>query len=92
MAEAGIGLVALAGLPALISPRGRRVLILLAVIPGSAYLVSVLTFARVDFYALTGPAAQAALYGPPAALAVLAALAIRRTAIRPGPEAEGDPG
>jgi hypothetical protein len=86
VAEAGIGVIAVAGLPALISPRGRRVLVLLAGIPGSAYLVSVLTFAHVSFYAMSGPAAQAALYGPPLALAGLVALAIRRTTGPPGPQ------
>lgn len=79
VAETGIGLAGLAGLLALISPRGRRVLVLLAGIPGSAYLVSVLTFAHVNFYAMTGAAAQAALYAPPLALAALTVLAIRQT-------------
>jgi hypothetical protein len=90
MAETGIGLVALAGLPALFSPRGRRVLVLLAGIPGSAYLMSLLTFAHVNFYAMSGPAAQAALYGPPLALAGLVALAVHRTTSRPGPAPEGE--
>jgi hypothetical protein len=84
VAEAGIGIIALAGLPALILPRSRRVLVLLAGIPASAYVVSLLTFLHVNFYALAGPAAQAALYGPPLALAGLAVLTIRRTSRRPG--------
>ncbi|MGI9005834.1 MAG: hypothetical protein ACR2FU_06510 [Streptosporangiaceae bacterium] len=82
-AQAGVGVAALTGLATLLSPGGRRVLLLLAGIPGSAFAVSVLTFARVDFYSMSGPAAQVALYGPPLALAGLAALAIRRTGRRP---------
>jgi hypothetical protein len=78
LAEAGIGLVALTGLPALASPRGRRLLVLLLVIPGSVFAVSLLSFAQVDFYGMSFAASQVAMYGPPVALAALIALAAHR--------------
>ena len=74
VAEIAIGVAAVAGLPTLASRRGRQVITLLVVIPGSAFAVSLLSFARVDFYAMSFPAAQLALYGPPVALAALIAL------------------
>src|SRR5260221_1413113 len=75
VAEIGIGLVAVAGLA---TPRGRRVLVLLAAIPGSAFVVSLMTFAKVNFYSMSFAASQFALYLPPAMLAGLTILAIRR--------------
>jgi hypothetical protein len=78
VAEVGIGLLALAGLPALAAPAGRRLLVLLVVIPGSAFVVSLLTFSGVDFYAMSFAASQAALYLPATILACLTALAARR--------------
>ncbi len=80
IAAAGTGLVALAGLPALASPRGRRVLVLLVIIPGSAFAVSLLSFVQVDYYFMSFAASQFALYGPPVALAALIALTARRQA------------
>ena len=78
VAETGIGLIALAGLPVLASARGRRVIMLLVVLPGSAFLVSLLSFAQVDYYSMSFAPSQFALYGPPVALAALLALAVRR--------------
>ena len=78
VAEIGIGLVALAGLPALAVPVGRRLLWLLVAIPGSAFVVSLLTFANVSFYAMSFAASQVALYLPPMILAGLAVMAARR--------------
>jgi hypothetical protein len=78
VAEIGLGLVALAGLPALASARGRRVIMLLVVIPGSAFLVSLLSFAQVDYYSMSFAESQFALYGPPVVLAAVLALAVRR--------------
>ena len=78
IAETGIGLVALTGLPALASPLGRRLLLLLVVVPGSAFAVSLLSFAQVDYYVMSFAASQFALYGPPVALAALIALAAHR--------------
>lgn len=78
VAEIGIGLVAVAGLAALATRRGRRVLVLLAAIPGSAFVVSLMTFANVNFYSMSFAASQLALYLPPAILAGLTILAIRR--------------
>jgi hypothetical protein len=78
VAEIGIGLTALAGLPALAAPTGRRLIVLLAVIPGSAFAVSLLTFANVNFYSMSFAASQFALYLPPVMLAGLTILAIRR--------------
>jgi hypothetical protein len=83
LAEIFIAALALAALPALASPRGRRILVLLAGIPGSAFIVSLLTFAQVDFYSLGFAASQVALYLPPAILAGLAVIAIRRSARAP---------
>lgn len=78
VAEIEIGLVALAGLPALAVPAGRRLLWLLVAIPGSAFVVSLLTFANVSFYAMSFAASQVALYLPPMILAGLAVMAARR--------------
>jgi hypothetical protein len=80
LAEIAIVVVALGALPGLAAARGRRLLILLAGIPGAAFVVSLLTFASVDFYDMSFAAAQFALYLPSAAIAGLALAAIRRSA------------
>jgi len=79
VARIAIVVVAIAGLPALIMPAGRRLAVLIAVIPGSAFAVTVLTFAHVQFYDMSVPAALASLYLPPLALAGLTLLAARRS-------------
>ena len=71
--------VAIAGLPALITPAGRRLIVLIAAIPGAAFVVTLLTFANVQFYEMSYVAAMFSLYLPPAAVAVLAYLAARRS-------------
>ena len=58
VAELGIGLVALAALPALLVASARRLLVLLALIPGSAFAASLMTTAGVDFAAMPLPASQ----------------------------------
>jgi hypothetical protein len=78
VARVVIVVVAIAGLPALITPAGRRLAVLIAVIPGSAYVVTVLTFAHLQFYDMSLPAALASLCLPPLALASLTFLAARR--------------
>jgi hypothetical protein len=80
LAEIAIAVVALGAVPGLASARGRRLLILLAGIPGAAFVVSLLTFASVDFYDMSFAAAQFALYLPSVAAAGLALAAIRRPA------------
>jgi hypothetical protein len=78
VARIAIVVVAIAGLPALIMPAGRRLAVLIAVIPGSAFVVTVLTFAHVQFYDMSAPAALASLCLPPLGLASLTFLAARR--------------
>lgn len=78
VARVAIVVVAIAGLPALITPAGRRLAVLIAVIPGSAFVVTVLTFAHVQFYDMSLPAALAGLCLPPLAMASLTFLAARR--------------
>ena len=78
VARVAIVAVAIAGLPALITPAGRRLAVLIAVIPGSAFVVTVLTFAHVQFYDMSLPAALASLCLPPLALASVTILAARR--------------
>src|SRR5216683_2289621 len=53
--------IALAGLPALAKATARRLLVLLVAIPGSAFAVSLLSFANVDFYSMSF---IAAMFGP----------------------------
>lgn len=77
-AEIGIGLIALAALPALATPGGRRLFVIIAVIPLSALVTTILTFAGVQFYALSPAAQLVALYLPPVALAGLTVLVARR--------------
>ena len=79
VARIGIAIVAVAALPALITALGRRLIALIIAIPGSAFVVTVLTFAHVQFYDMSFAAALASLYLPPAALAALAVLAARRS-------------
>ena len=52
---------------------------LLVVIPGSAFVVSLLTSSGGGFYAMSFAASQAALYLPATILACLTALAARRS-------------
>lgn len=78
VARIAIVLVAIAGLPVLIMPLGRRLAVLIAIIPGSAFVVTVLTFAHVQFYDMSSAAALASLYLPPLALAGLTFFAVRR--------------
>ena len=66
---------ATAGLPALITPAGRRLIVLIAAIPGAAFVVTLLTFANVQFYEMSYVAATFSLYLPPTAVAGLAYLA-----------------
>jgi hypothetical protein len=80
VARIAIAAVAVAGLPALIMPMGRRLAVLIAVIPGSAFVVTVLTSVHVQFYDMSVPAALASLYVPPLALAGLTFVAARRAA------------
>jgi hypothetical protein len=87
IAEVGVGLIALAGLPALASPCGRRLLLLNVVIPLSGLVITILSFVHVDFYELRFTAALAAQYLPPAALSALTYYLIRRAERRP-PELE----
>lgn len=88
LARIVIVVAAIAGLPALVSLPGRRLAILIAVIPGSAYVVTVLTFAHVQFYDMSFGAALASLCLPPVALAGMTLLAARRSNRAPGqPEA-----
>jgi hypothetical protein len=79
LAEVVIGLGGLAGLATLASASGRRVLVLLAGIPGSAFAVSLMTFASVNFYAFNLAFSQVALYLPPLLLTGAAVVAIRRS-------------
>ncbi len=79
VARIAIAVVAAAGLPALITPVGRRLIALIIAIPGSAFVVTVLTFAHVQFYDMSFAAAVASLYLPPIAMAGLAVLAARRS-------------
>jgi hypothetical protein len=78
-AQLAIAVVVLSALPSLLSARGRRLLVLLVAIPGSAFAASVLSFAGVDFSSMSFAAAQVAMYLPPALLSLLALLAIRRS-------------
>ena len=55
-----------------------KAVVLLAPIPGSAFVVSLMTFANADFYSMSFAASQFALYLPPAMLAGLTILATRR--------------
>jgi hypothetical protein len=84
VAETGIGLIALAALPALATPGGRRLFVIIGVIPLSALVTTILTFAGVQFYALSPVTQLVALYLPPVALATLTCLVARRA---PGPQA-----
>lgn len=74
-----IVIVAGAGLAALVTPLGRRLIGLIVAIPGSAFVVTVLTFAHVQFYDMSAAAALAGLYLPPLALGALAVLVVRRS-------------
>ena len=80
LARIAIVVVAMAGLPALIMPAGRRLAVLIAIIPGSAFVATVLTFAGVQYYDMSVPAALASLYLPPLALAGLTFAVARRAA------------
>jgi len=64
--------------------------VLLVGIPGSAFAVSLMTFADVNFYQMSLPASLLALYLPPVAVGGLAIAAIRRSN-RPAPQAHADP-
>lgn len=75
-ARLGIAAVAVAGLPALASATGRRLILLTAVIPLSGMAVTILTFAGVDFYAMSPAAAVLSELAPPVLLAVLTAVAV----------------
>ncbi len=78
VAAIGVGIVALAGLPALASPAGRRLISLAVAIPLSGMLVTILSFAGVDFDTLT-PAAQAiSEFAPPVVLGALVWAAFTR--------------
>jgi hypothetical protein len=79
VARIAIVLIALAGVPALVMPDGRRLIVLIVAIPGSAFLATLLTSVNVQFYQLSFAAAMAALYLPPAFLAGLTILAVRRS-------------
>jgi hypothetical protein len=74
VAEIGIGLIALAALPALATPGGRRLFVIIGVIPLSALVTTILTFVGVQFYALSPGTQLIALYLPPVALAGLTGL------------------
>jgi len=78
VAETGIGLIALAALPALATPGGRRLFLIIALIPLSTMVATILTFVGVQFYALSPVTQLEALYLPPIALAALSCLAARR--------------
>jgi len=86
VAEAGTAVIAAWALLALASPQARRVLVLLVLIPGSAFAASLLTFASVSFPAMSFAAGQAALYLPPAGLATLTLVAMLRSAGRKAQE------
>lgn len=79
VARIAIAIVAAVGLLALITPLGRRLITLIVAIPGSAFVVTVLTFAHVQVDDMSFVAAMASLYLPPVALAALAVLAARRS-------------
>jgi len=79
VAELGVCVVAVAGLPALATPAGRRLVVLLVIIPGSTFLTPLLTFAGVRFYSMGFAASQFALYLPPVFLAGVTAMVVRRT-------------
>jgi hypothetical protein len=85
VAEVGTGAVALVGLPALITAGGRRLLVLLVAIPLSAEVATVLTFARVNFYAFSQSSQLLALYLPPAVLGLLIAWMVGRSQRRTAP-------
>lgn len=84
VAEIGVAIVAVAGLPALATPGGRRLVVLIAALPLSGLLITILTFAGIQFYALAPASRVLALYLPPAALAAVTFAAARRSR-RPGP-------
>ncbi|HET7018451.1 MAG TPA: hypothetical protein VFI65_31315 [Streptosporangiaceae bacterium] len=73
VAEIGVAAFALAGVPALITAGGRRLLMLIVVIPLSAEVVTVLTFANVNFWAFSQTGQLVSLYLPPVVLASMTA-------------------
>jgi hypothetical protein len=85
VSEVGTGAVAFAGLPALVTAGGRRLLMLLVAIPLSAEVITVLSFARVDFYAFSQSSQLLALYLPPAVLGLLTAWIVGRSQRRAAP-------
>jgi hypothetical protein len=83
VAEVVIAAVALAGLPALATPGGRRLFLIIVLIPLSALVSTILTSVGVQFYGLSQSAQLAALYLPPIALATVIYLLARRGADQP---------
>jgi hypothetical protein len=79
VAEAGIGLVALAALASLATPGGRRLILLNAVIPLSALATTIMTFARINYVDLPLVVAVITVYAPPVLLAALTYLLIKRS-------------
>jgi hypothetical protein len=78
-----IVLIAMAGLPALITPLGGRLIMLVVVIPGSTFAASLLTFAGVQFYDLSLPDALLARYLPPTVLAAVLVVVARHVGAAP---------
>lgn len=57
---------------------GRRLFVIIGLIPLSALVTTILTFAGVQFYALSPVTPLVALYLPPVALATLTCLVAKR--------------
>jgi hypothetical protein len=79
VAEIGVVVIALIGLPALATAGGRRLFVLIVAIPASAAMLTVLTFAHVNFHAFSQLGQLVALYLPPAVLAGLTFWLVNRT-------------
>jgi hypothetical protein len=78
-----IAVIALAGLSALATSAGRRLIVLIAAIPLSGLAGTILTFASINFYDMSLAAALVTLYLPPVLLGGLIVAVIRRSSRRP---------
>jgi hypothetical protein len=88
VAEAVIVVAALAGLVALATPGGRRLIVLMVAIPLSGMVITILTFTNVNFYEMSSPSRLLGLYPPPIVLAILTFLIARRSGGKPEPPHE----
>jgi hypothetical protein len=79
VAKGVIAVAAAAGLAALATSGGRRLVALIAAIPLSGMVITILTFANVSFYAMAPASRLLGLYLPPLALASLTFIVARRS-------------